>query len=106
MCSASYPYSSSMAANTMVSSTDDNKLKFKNVGGYLSFKFYGKDVSVSSITLKTNNGELIAGDCTVDMSGGLPESSLLADRATDAVTLTCDPPIVLPKEKEEAVIYI
>ncbi len=95
-----------IGANTMVSSTDDNKLKFKNVGGYLSFKFYGKDVSVSSITLKTNNGELIAGDCTVDMSGGLPESSLLADRATDAVTLTCDPPIVLPKEKEEAVMAV
>ena len=43
-----------IGANTMVSATDDNMLKFKNVGGYLSLKFYGEGVSVSSITLKSN----------------------------------------------------
>ena len=35
-----------IGANTMVSVTDDIKLRFKNVGGYLSLKFYGEGVSV------------------------------------------------------------
>ena len=95
-----------IGANTMVSATDDNMLKFKNVGGYLSLKFYGEGVSVSSITLKSNNGELIAGDCTVDMSSGLPVSNLITANASDAITMVCDPPIELPAEKTDAVMAI
>ena len=61
-------------ANTMVSVTTDNLLKFKNVGGYLALMFYGGDsdhkVSVSSITLAGNNGELLAGDATLSLPFG------------------------------------
>ena len=64
-----------VGANVMVTKSETNMLKFKNVGGYLSLKFYGAGVSVSSISLKSNNGELIAGDCTVDMSSGSPVSN-------------------------------
>lgn len=95
-----------IGANTMVSSTEDNMLKFKNVGGYLSLKFYGEGVSVSSITLKSNSGELIAGDCTIDMSSGVPVSSLVTERGTDVVTMTCDPPVVLPASASEAIQFI
>ena len=38
-------------ANTMVSTTEDNTLNFRNVGGYLVLKFYGDDVSIASIKL-------------------------------------------------------
>ena len=95
-----------IGANTMVSRTTDNQLRFKNVGGYLSLKFYGEGVSVSSITLKSNNGELLAGKCTVDMSSGVPVSSLVTENATDEVTLNCDPPLKLPTEKDDAVMVI
>ena len=93
-------------ANTMVASAGDNLLRFKNVGGYLSLKFYGEGVSVSSITLKSNNGEFIAGDCTIDMSSGLPVSNLITANASDAITMVCDPPIELPAEKAESAMAI
>ena len=93
-------------ANTMVAATSDNLLKFKNVGGYLSLKFYGEGVSVSSITLKSNNGELIAGECKVEMSNGLPESSMVTSNATDEITLTCETPVELGATAEEAVQFI
>lgn len=52
-------------ANVMTSATEDNMLRFKNVGGYLVLKFYGEGVSVSSIRLEGNNGELLSGKATV-----------------------------------------
>ena len=62
-----------IGANTMLSVTDDTQLRFKNVGGYLSFKFYGDNVSVKSITLRGNNREKLAGAATITMSpGGTP----------------------------------
>ena len=93
-------------ANTMVAATSDNLLKFKNVGGYLSLKFYGEGVSVSSIMLKSNNGELIAGECKVDMSIGLPESSMVTSNATDEITLTCETPVELGATADDAVQFI
>ena len=82
-------------ANTMVAVTDNNQLLFKNVGGFLSFKLYGEGISVSSITLKGNNGELLAGKCTIDMSSGLPVTVMDSGKATEAITLTCNPPVAL-----------
>lgn len=81
-------------ANVMVSKAEKVEgegiqLRFKNVGGYLSFKLYGDDVTVSSVILKGNDGEKLAGRCTVNMSGGLPVITSIAD-ATDEVKLKCD----------------
>ena len=84
-----------IGANTMASKTATNELKFKNVGGYLSFKFYGEGVSVSSITLRGNNGEKLAGKCTIDMSSGEPAVIMDQEKATEEITLTCDPPVAL-----------
>lgn len=99
-------FSFGIGANTMVSSTDDYVLRFKNLGGYLSLKFFGEGVSVSSITLKSNNGELISGKCTVSLSNGIPVSSLVIDDASDEVTLDFDTSYVLPANEDDAVIVI
>ena len=84
-----------LGANTMVSVSSDNFLQYKNVGGYLVLKLYGDGVSVSSITLKGNNGEKLAGKATVSMPmDGVPSLEMASD-ATGAITLVCDTPVTL-----------
>ena len=84
-----------LGANTMVSVSADNFLQFKNVGGYLRISLYGDGVSVTSITLKGNNGERLAGKATVSMPlDGIPSVSL-ADDASTMITLVCDTPVEL-----------
>lgn len=91
-----------LGANTMVSVTANNNLQFKNAGGYISFKLYGDNVKVSSISLKGNNGEKLAGKATVTMaSGGTPSVAMLG-AATETVTLTCANPVTLGTSKETA----
>lgn len=94
-----------IGANTMASKTPTNELKFKNVGGYLSFKFYGEGISVSSITLKGNNGEKLAGKCTIDMSSGEPAVTMDQEKATEEITLTCDPPVSLGSSSSDYVEF-
>lgn len=48
-------------ANTMVAVSEDNFLRFKNAGGYMVLKFFGEDVSVSSVTLEGLNNERLSG---------------------------------------------
>ena len=91
-----------LGANTMVSVTSDNFLQYKNVGGYLMLKLYGKGVSVSSITLKGNNGEKLAGKASVTMPlDGMP-TAVMADDATTEITLICESPIQLGATAEES----
>ena len=84
-----------IGANTMVSVTDDNKLMFRNVGGYLSFKLYGEGVSVKSITLKGNNHEKLAGAANVTMPVNGTPTTIMQDDATESITLTCETPVAL-----------
>ena len=84
-----------LGANTMVSVSEDNVLQYKNVGGYLRLSLYGKGVSVSSITLKGNNGEGLAGKVMVTMPLGGAPTAILADGATEEITLVCDTPVEL-----------
>lgn len=82
-------------ANTMVSVSSDEMLLFKNVGGYLVLRLYGEDVEVSSITLKGNNDEKLAGKATVSIiSGGNPSVEMNSD-ATKEITLTCENPVTI-----------
>lgn len=91
-----------LGANTMVSVTADDFLQYKNVGGYLVLKLYGEGVSISSITLKGNNGEKLAGKATVTMPlDGVPTAALAED-ATDQITLVCDTPVALGATAEES----
>ena len=91
-----------VGVNTMVSSTEDNMLKFKNVGGYLVLKFYGEGVSVSSIKLEGNNQERLSGEATLTPAvGEVPEISM-SPTAKTSVTLNCENPVDLSATKEEA----
>ena len=91
-----------LGANTMVSVTSDNLLQYKNVGGYLVLKLYGEGVSVSSITLKGNNGEKLAGKATVTMPQDRTPSAVMAEDATTTITLTCETPVQLGATLEES----
>ena len=93
-----YEKSFGIGANTMVSVTDGNRLRFKNVGGYLSLKLFGKGVPVSSIVLKGNDGELLSGPCFIETAGEAPAVSMASDASTK-VTLNCDG-VVLGNESD------
>ncbi len=91
-----------LGANTMVSVTSNNFLQYKNVCGYLVVKLYGDGVSVSSITLRGNNGEKLAGKATVTMPlEGVPTAKMAND-ATSEITLTCATPVQLGATAEES----
>ena len=92
-------HSFGIGANTMVAVTGDNFLAFKNVGGYLSLRLYGDNISVRRITLKSNGGEKIAGEASITMPlGGLPEV-VVAGSGTDAISLVCDPAVKLGRSE-------
>ena len=94
-----------LGANTMASVTSDNFLQYKNVGGYLVLKLYGDGISVSSITLKGNKGEKLAGKATVTMPlNGVPTVAV-ADDATPEITLTCESPVLLGTTPEESTLF-
>ena len=92
-------FSFGRGTNLMVSSSEDNTFKFKNIGGYLVFKLYGEGVSVSSIRLTGNCEEEISGDIDVVVS---PEVDPIVKMSTaryaekyNYVDLVCDPPVAL-----------
>lgn len=92
-------------ANTMISCTDDNQLFFKNLCGYMSLRLYGENVTVSSISIKGNNNEPLAGDATVQASlDGDPSLSFTAT-ATDEITLVTEEPVALGATSSEAVTF-
>ncbi|MBR5176845.1 MAG: leucine-rich repeat protein [Bacteroidales bacterium] len=89
------PNSFGLGANTMVSVSSGNVLKYRNVGGYLVLNLYGGGSSVSSITLKGNNGEKIAGNASVTMPLNGTPIATMANDATSIITLTCETPVQL-----------
>ena len=92
-------------ANTMVSCTDDNQLFFKNMCGYMSLRLYGENVSVSSVSIRGNKNEPLAGDASVLASpDGEPTLSITA-AATDEITVVTDEPVVLGATAAEAVTF-
>lgn len=92
-------------ANGMVAvteSTGDVDLKFKNIGGYFKFKFYGDDLTIKSVTLKGNNGEKLAGKSgVVCQYGGVPIVTMAED-ATETLTLDCGAGVKVGTTKEKA----
>ena len=92
-------------ANTMVSVTDEHLLKFKNVGGYLALKFYGEDVTVSSIRLVGNNGEPLSGEATVDLPFDAAPEIKLASTAGKTILLNCEEPVELGTTRDDATIF-
>ena len=92
-------------ANAMVSATDDNLLQFRNLGGYLVFKFYGEGISVSSVILESVNGEILSGDATVSMEVGGEPTVTMSSEGNTSLTLHCETPVTLGATKEEAVTF-
>ena len=64
-------------------------LGFKNVLGYLSFRFYGTNVHVSSIILEANGGESISGTGTIVMGDDGPVVTM-GESASNKIRLYCD----------------
>ena len=94
-----------LGANTMVSVTKDNRLQFRNGCGYLVVKLYGHLFGVSSITLRGNNGEPLAGEAFIQMEpGGVPSVKMDPGAKTE-VRLVCQENVVLGAGPEEATAF-
>lgn len=82
---------------TAVSPDGSKNLSFKNIGGILKLGIKG-DYSVSSITVKGNLGEPLAGQVTVSIgSDGIPSVTISED-VSRSVTLLCSPSVQLDPE--------
>ena len=93
-------------ANVMVSATGDNNLRFKNLCGYISFQFYGTDLSVSSIRLKGNNSESLSGHVTVTATvDALPELSFNGSECGKEIELYCENPVQLASTADDATVF-
>ena len=92
-------------ANTMISCTKDNPMLFKNVGGYLVLKFYGEGVSVSSITLKGNNDELLSGNASCTPAVDAIPTIKMDPKGENSIKLTCLNAVELKAVKENATIF-
>ena len=94
-----------LGANTMIAVADDNELMFKNLCGYMTLRLYGTDVSVTSISLKGNRNEPLAGKATVTAGvEAAPELQMDAS-ATQEVTLKMDTPVTLGSTAETATTF-
>lgn len=94
-------------ANFMVAASDDMDLQFKNVCGYLRFRFWGENVSVSSIKLEGNGGEILAGKFDITPTiGGTPTSAFQSAAAGKSITLNCSTSVLLGTSSTEATEFI
>ena len=95
-----------LGANTMIAVTQGDELMFKNLCGYFAIKLYGDNVSVSSITLKGNNNEPLAGKATVvAQTNATPTLQFDSTEATKVLTLICATPVTLGTSAETATTF-
>ena len=96
-----------LGANTMVSISADNEMRFKNVGGYFGLQLYGDNVSVSTITLKGNWGEPLAGTANITpVFGSTPTMAFDPHYPTsETVTLVCPTPVRIGSTAAESTIF-
>ena len=91
--------------NVMVAHSTDNNLSFKNLCGILTLRLYGSS-SISSISLKGRNGELLAGTAQVSFKDGDPVCSMVSGNSGKEVTLVCDAPVQTGAGAGEATEFI
>lgn len=92
-----------VGANTMVAATNgtnDEVLKFRNVGGYLKIKLYGDDVTVKSVKLQGNNNEKIAGPALITATYGNDPTVVMTAEATTSVTIDCGEGVTISDNSE------
>lgn len=95
-------------ANTMVAVTENTSdffLRFKNVCGYLVFKFYGVG-TISSITLTGRNGEKLAGEADVTaVYGGVPSLSIHEGTSTETIVLKSEEGVTIGESADKATTF-
>lgn len=91
-------------ANMMMAVSEDNQLRFKNVGTYVSINLYGSDVAVKKITFRGNNGEKLAGAASIQMVDGLPALTMASENVSETVTLIC-PDVTVGADSEHATAF-
>ena len=95
-----------LGTNTMVAVSQGDELTFKNLCGYFSIKLYGDNVSVSSISLKGNNNEFLAGKATVvTQINSDPTLQFDSTDATKEIALTLNTPVTIGSTAETATSF-
>lgn len=91
------------SANVMVAAAESAQSKvlpFRSVGGYLVVKLYGENTTIASITLAGNNGEVLAGNATVEARYGYTPTLMMAEDGSREVTIDCGEGVTLSNDKE------
>ena len=95
-------------ANTMVAvtkNTSDLFLHFKNVCGYLVFKFHGVG-TISSITLSGRGGETLSGEASVTAAyGDVPTLSIHEGTGTGSIVLKSEDGIAIGESADKATTF-
>lgn len=89
-------------ANTMIAITQDNDLLFRNLCGYLAIKLYGDNVAISSISIKGNNNEPLAGKASVNASIASAPAISFDSSASKEITMTFGNPVSIGSSAEKA----
>lgn len=88
-------HSFGIGANAMVAVSDNGFLAFKNIGGYLSFRLYGDNVTVNRISIQGKNGEKLSGAANVEVGMGTVPTVTMLESANETVSIVCDPPVTI-----------
>lgn len=92
--------------NLMTAISVDHDLNFKNVCGYLTFKFFGESIIIQSISVEGNANEYLSGrTCITAALDSLPSISVDESQASHVLTLVCDPPVSIGSTPEEASLF-
>ena len=98
-------------ASTMISmgkkvaEDEVGELAFKHVCGYLALKIYGDNISVSSITIKGNNGEKIAGESKIAVALDAAPSVKSFTDPQYYITLKCENPVTVGNTAGTATVF-
>ena len=99
------PNSFGRGSNPMMAQAEGKVLRFKNVGGYLCFKLYGDNVSVSSLTLEGNGGEALTGEGQIVMTDGTPVVTMNREKSSNKVVLYCNDPVELGADADHYTLF-
>ena len=96
-----------LGANVMVATTkntDDKKLIFRNAVSYLCVKLYGECQVVSSIEVKGNNGESLAGEAAIYV-GYNEDPETIINQGSESVTLNCGDGVIVGETEKQATSF-
>ena len=91
--------------NPMAAASDNDRLYFKNLGGYLVLPLWGDKVAVESITLKGNAGEFLAGPAMAYVGPEMDPLAAIGDEGVDQIELVCTKPVMIGETEETATSF-